>query len=500
MMLKIWRVEEPNLIFGGNNQTSDPRFGILNYGPFSSLKENTLDVINVRLGIIGTEDAISGFLEFINALSNSIPPNKVLTGVFGFPGIGKETPIRMELRTPSMYHEVISEDHLIEILKQRERRTRLEGLLEIFKQKLLNLAKKEPKPHVVICTLSKEMVEKCKRKSYKTQRLIFRERKFRRIGRGWKFKRDFDKVDQVYGDYDFHNVIKVIGMKVDLPTQIVHHDVWEKGLLPKKERPRSRLQDRVTLAWNFSMALYYKASGIPWKFTRLEEETLYAGIEFFPEITPENQVMNVSMAQIFLQTGESFILRGDSFEWERKDRSPHLSYEQGQVLIDQILSQYYLLQSSEPERVVIHKSSNFWEEELEGFEESTQHIKTRDFITIANTSIRFYRDGYYPPVRGTIISGKRDHYLYTTGYTPSLLNYPGKGVPEPLLIRPFHLDSPMEKICSEILALTKLDWNNIYYNIRFPVTLSIAGKVGEILSEPKAQELSEPLIHYRYYM
>ena len=99
------------------------------------------------------------------------------------------------------------------------------------------------------------------------------------------------------------------------------------------------------------MALYYKASGTPWKFTKLGEDTLYVGIGFFPEISTSNQVMRASMAQIFLQSGESFILRGDSFEWnpERRELSPHLTFEQADILTEQILGQYYELQNQKPD-------------------------------------------------------------------------------------------------------------------------------------------------------
>ncbi|MHA1170407.1 MAG: argonaute/piwi family protein, partial [Candidatus Hodarchaeales archaeon] len=145
-------------------------------------------------------------------------------------------------------------------------------------------------------------------------------------------------------------------------------------------------------------------------------------------------------------------------------------------------------------------SSNYYNDELEGFKKGTEQIEKRDFITIMNTPVRFFREGKYPVVRGTLISSSKDHYFFTTGYNPTLETYFGKGIPDPLLIRPFINDSPIDKICDEIMVLTRLDWNNIYFNTRLPVTLSIAGKVGEILSEPRAKDLAKPLTHYRFYM
>lgn len=92
--------------------------------------------------------------------------------------------------------------------------------------------------------------------------------------------------------------------------------------------------------WLQSSALrgtYYKASGIPWKLTQLQHNTCYAGISFFQDVGEEEN-MSTSVAQVFLHTGESLVLRGDSFTWDkRKSRNPHLSSDLAQDLIERIL-------------------------------------------------------------------------------------------------------------------------------------------------------------------
>ena len=496
---EIVKIKEPNLLFGGDYSTTDPRYGILRFGPYSSLKDGSTEILPVRIGIIGIKSSIEGVKDFLKKIAEPILPNDVMTGKFGFPGIHKDSPIRMTITTPASFQEVISEDQITQALADSKRINRLTNLLAIFESKLSNLAKKDPKPTIVMCAISKEMILKCKRGRFKTKRLIFKDRKFSKSRRGWYIEKDSNDYS---GDFNFHNVLKVIAMGENLPTQMIYYDVWEEGLLCKDDRQEFKQQDRVTLAWNLAMALYYKASGTPWKFTKLGKDTLYVGIGFFPEISSSNQVMRASMAQIFLQSGESFILRGDAFEWnpERRDLSPRLTFEQAESLTEQILEQYYQLQNNSPQRIVIHKSSNFYREELAGFREATQMVKEKDYLTIMGTPVKFYRLTNEPIIRGTLIKTEKESYLYTTGYTPTLDQYPGKGIPDPLCIRPYQLDNTIEKNCLEILALTKLDWNNIYYNIRLPVTLSIADKVGEILSEPRAKLLASPLIQYRYYM
>ena len=50
----------------------------------------------------------------------------------------------------------------------------------------------------------------------------------------------------------------------------------------------------------------------------------------------------------------------------------------------------------------MHKSSNYIEEELNGFREAAgeAHVTTTDFVTILDTDMRLFRDGIYPVYRG----------------------------------------------------------------------------------------------------
>jgi hypothetical protein len=59
-------------------------------------------------------------------------------------------------------------------------------------------------------------------------------------------------------------------------------------------------------------------------------------------------------------------------------------------------------------------------------------------------------------------------------------------------------DSPWDKVLTELLAMTKLNWNTADFAARYPITLAFSSRVGEILAEipddaPIRQE-------YRFYM
>ncbi|MEM4713798.1 MAG: hypothetical protein QXQ61_04525 [Candidatus Bathyarchaeia archaeon] len=64
-------------------------------------------------------------------------------------------------------------------------------------------------------------------------------------------------------------------MQIGIPTQIAKPQTFTG-----QSKDRS-LQDDATRAWNFSVAIYYKAEGYPWKLTQMSPGTCYAGITFY---------------------------------------------------------------------------------------------------------------------------------------------------------------------------------------------------------------------------
>jgi len=94
--------------------------------------------------------------------------------------------------------------------------------------------------------------------------------------------------------------------------------------------------------------------------------------------------------------------------------------------------------------------------------------------------------------------GRRDFLLYTTGYVPFLRVYPGMRVPNPLEIVEHHGTTAPDTLCSEILALTKLNWNSCAFAGSDPVTLDFSRKVSSVLKELPPEV--PPLTQYRYYI
>ena len=95
-------------------------------------------------------------------------------------------------------------------------------------------------------------------------------------------------------------------------------------------------------------------------------------------------------------------------------------------------------------------------------------------------------DGY-PVRRGTVIR-KEDFsaLLWVHGATaaannPNFRYYQGKRrIPAPLSIRRHVGSAPLERICSEILGLSKMNWNSFDLYSRMPATLQSSNEIARI--------------------
>ena len=85
-------------------------------------------------------------------------------------------------------------------------------------------------------------------------------------------------------------------------------------------------------------------------------------------------------------------------------------------------------------------------------------------------------------MRGSLLSlHQQTHVLYTRGSVPFYGTYPGLYVPRPISFRTYDAEQSPRAVASEILALTKMNWNNTQFDQRDPITIRAAREVGDIL-------------------
>lgn len=110
----------------------------------------------------------------------------------------------------------------------------------------------------------------------------------------------------------------------------------------------------------------------------------------------------------------------------------------------------------------------------------------------ANDPVRIFRSAAHPPLRGTLLSlDTHQHVPYTRGSVPYYGTYPGMYIPSPLTFRLIDTESSPEHLAEELLALTKVNWNQTQLDGREPITLRTADRVGEILRHLDPQDRAQ---------
>ena len=109
-----------------------------------------------------------------------------------------------------------------------------------------------------------------------------------------------------------------------------------------------------------------------------------------------------------------------------------------------------------------------------------------------------FREGRKAMLRGLALKvDRRNAFVWSSGYVPHLLTYPGREVPTPLKVKIVFGDTKLEQVIADILALTKVNFNACIFNDGLPVTLRFADDIGEILTAiPDVTSKPLPFRHY----
>jgi hypothetical protein len=474
-------IQEPELQFGQGRHV-DIRFGISNYKPLDYL--DVLAPKSIPLGIVGTERTISDLRTWLDMCAQGIEakvsnqPNLFPR----FPGFGDDTPFDAKLVFDARLERQIPVRNLPKSLNIEAYHPFLTEVADSYIKGAE--ACSERGASVVICALPMELLD-----------LI-----------------DPDDPESEDGDVvetlaqDFHDLLKVRAMEFQSikPIQIVLPMTYTENVRRKRRRKKTgvrKLQDAATRAWNFHTALYYKAGGAPWRLIRDEADLTccFVGVSFYK--TLDGSMIFTSSVQVFNERGQGLIVRGNPAKITKDDRNIHMTGEGAYKLISDALAAYRGEHKTSPARVVVHKTSNFDEEEIQGFIKGIEerNIELYDLVNISRSYTRLFRVGLYPPLRGTTVLVDEDQaLLYTRGGVDFFQTYPGMYVPRPIEVVAIDTDRTVAAITKEVLALTKMNWNNTQFDNSMPITLLAARKVGRILKYIGPSDRVNSL--YSFYM
>jgi len=495
-MLKTDFIDEVNveLEFGGGNRHIDIRFGILNYGTLD--KDERPNARKINIAIVGLPEPCEKFLGWLATCNSGIAAKETSkTNLFPrFPGFGANSPFNAEWICDNRSIRNLS---IVQIAQLQTLNTPGEITREAVKlyTSEFDYLANETRPDMIFCIVPELLGEHLDRAAGMTKPVS-------------RYLED-DEIINCYR-HDFHHCLKSEAMSYRIPIQLVLPSTFDMGIRGKstKKKHRSKkprqLQDTATRAWNLFTAMYYKAGCVPWRLARRSNDyaTCYIGVSFYRSL--DEKTVMTSIAQIFNERGEGVVVRGGQARLSKKDRTPHLNDTDSASIVIQALQRYRDEHKTMPARVVLHKSSYFTPEEQNGFRAglNQERISMIDMLSIRKSSIRLFRTGTYPILRGTHMQlDSNRHLLYTRGSVPFFETYPGLYVPHALEIQFDSIEQSREELCREILALTKMNWNNTQFDMRDPITLRAARGVGDIMKYiPINAPESRIAARYSFYM
>lgn len=283
-------------------------------------------------------------------------------------------------------------------------------------------------------------------------------------------------------DFNLHDHLKAITATRRIPLQIVRED---KAL---------SYFDRASVMWRIGLALYAKAGGVPWKLANVNEEVAYIGISYAVRPTESDRPRFVTCCSQVFDSGGSGLefVAYDAHEIEITQReNPFLSRTEMFRVMTRSLDLYRRRHAGRtPKRVIVHKSTEFKRDEIDGCMEAFHLCEAVDLVQLIEDvgwrGVQFDTIGAkreatsFPVARGSVVQlGPREALLWLHGSVDGIdvkgPYFQGKrSTPQPIKLVRHAGHGPWDEAARAVLALSKMNWNNDALYDQLPVTMSYA--------------------------
>ena len=301
----------------------------------------------------------------------------------------------------------------------------------------------------------------------------------------------YEKIETDTEHFDLHHFLKAYAARHGQSTQFIRE---KTTITPQPCRVR----------WWLSLALYAKALRTPWRLDCLDDETAFVGIGYSIDsgAARGNHVL-LGCSHLYNARGEGLQFRLGRIESPIiRGRNPFMSVDDARRTGETIRQLFFDAKMRLPSRVVVHKRTPFTNDEQRGLLQGLEGVPNVELIEVTiEESLRYLAskmtngkpeiDKFPIPRGAVVILDKTSALLWVHGVTPNAINpswkyYQGKRrIPTPLLIRRYRGQSDVTQVATEILGLSKMNWNTFDYYSRLPATLDSAStiaKVGTYLS------------------
>lgn len=303
--------------------------------------------------------------------------------------------------------------------------------------------------------------------------------------------------------FDVRRIVKASCVQQGIATQFLDQDTMT-------------YVDKCRIWWWLSVAIYAKAMRTPWLLNGLDPDSAYVGIGYsFDANAPKGQHLVLGCSHLYNSHGQGLQFRLTRVENYRiVQGNPFLSFDDARRIGETIRTLFWQSRFQLPNRVVLHKMTPFKRDEQLGFAAGLEGVPNLELIEVNHESaIRYIgseikhsklTEAMYPVRRGTAITlSDHEALLFVHGSTDALKQnwtyFQGKRrIPGPLIIRRYAGRSDLALVCSEILGLSKMDWNSGDLYSQLPATVLSSrtiARTGTLL-----ERFGETSYDYRLFM
>lgn len=498
------------MLFNYDQATEDPRDGLTLFGPLEKGKP-----YGVRFAVVGPPDGIRRFREWLTSIQCPIGDPAEIGRPY-FPGF--EAAFGIPWKPQPQFEIGIDEFELHQRINYEDRHHRVYKAVDLYEEAILNTLNAEESPvDLWFVVVPDEVYRNCRPQSsiptdarvHSTGQVTKGMITSVKEGQGLLF--DSALATDISNAYDFevnfHNQLKARLLRRQLVTQIVREStIAFQQVLNEKGKPlRDLAKVQQDIAWHLSTAAFYKSGGRPWKVSGIRDGVCYIGVVFKHVDLDKDPHMACCAAQMFLDSGDGVVFKGNNGPWYTGRRGEfHVDHDSARDLVRKAIETYKAKHPSKkpPTELFIHARTKFNDDEWRGFIEAAG-TDTR-VVTVQiqqHSDIKLFR-----PTKSTVLRGmalpidKHLGYLWTKGFIPRLRTYIGREVPNPIIVKICRGEADMQTVLTDILGLTKLNYNACRYGDGEPVTLKFADAVGEILTAGPVFHDEVPPLPFKHYV
>lgn len=520
---RLYILPEPKVQVGYGQLAEDPREGLLLFGPVAFERNPT----EVRVGVVGTRVGLELFMKWSAAFGKPVPRMDRDHANRDIPFPGFEAVFGASWPKKPVTARIIARTDLLNAIRMRDRHQAVYAAVDLFVEEIRKASIDDDTQVDIWFIVIPDEVYLYGRPDSRVPKGISLAPTYRMSKRmATRFTRDAPSMfpedntaAHIYEHHaDFHHQLKARLLHIQAVTQVLRESSILQALSATEkivsdegdgetllEVPEGyierRMQDPVNVCWNLGVACFFKAGGRPWKVTTARPGVCYVGLVFKRDDLRGGGHACCG-AQMFMDSGEGLVFKGAVGPWySQKTKQFHLSEGEAKRLMRRVLEAYKEIHDKYPSELFVHGRTRFSSAELAGFDSASSCETNVTGVRITRTSeYKLFSSGDLPVKRGTVLKiDDQTGLIWTSGFIDRLNTYPGRETPNPLRVEacgPMAVN--IETILSDVLTLTKMNFNSSVYADGFPVTMRFADAIGDVLMATGEREL--PPLPFRHYI